>query len=613
MKINKKPGFVYDEESTGFLESVKEDREKTWQHRSPTRIEERDLNATAVTEGFNLTNQCNVNPELSNSASWSVLQKLPLYPSVNASNVQLSSIHRSDIDRPDHRASGISVLGEISCNSAVVNKPDTEVDDRAARRQISSTRLDFLDPDNSFLTVSSSCRTDTSDMGLSDNEEQNKGGNSCECGEGESCHVCSASGGGGITDLLNLALNNMTTLSRQVAAMQKSLNLQGIELRKMKAKMNGQNSEASDEDERSAPGNSGLRGGSGAPDMSSGRKSSGKSKKERVLEERERTLRLLLEQWDNEGNSGDGSQAVESSDDEVNLRKIDKKMTNKQKTKRDKRVSSILKDAGASFPGDDPDPDSSSNSSGTESEDGKKGKSGKHRVKSGAKVRKRPVVKTELWPHTITNEDEGEDLSSENISLSKFFYGFTFIVATCGNKLEADGRTVLMHAITLVLDALTWSDARVFHNVTMTKIEQGRLEWSADFMSLAKQFVDRKVRQSLKPRGATSSGTYGNRGNSRGFGGSNSYSRQNFNRYGNNFSNSNSSNSSNSNRNYNSNSRSQYNIALVCRLWNAGSCSFGIECKRWHCCYKCFEAGKVGEAHKATECNGQAQRGRRRV
>ena len=49
-------------------------------------------------------------------------------------------------------------------------------------------------------------------------------------------------------------------------------------------------------------------------------------------------------------------------------------------------------------------------------------------------------------------------------------------MATCGNKLEADGRTVLMHAITLVLDALSWNDARVFHNVTMTKIEQGRLD-----------------------------------------------------------------------------------------------------------------------------------------
>ena len=143
-------------------------------------------------------------------------------------------------------------------------------------------------------------------------------------------------------------------------------------------------------------------------------------------------------------------------------------------------MSSILKNAGTSFPDDDPDdPDSSSNSSGTESDDGNKGKSRKHRVKSGAKVKKRPVVKTELWPHTITNEDGGEGLSSENISLTKFFYGFTFIVATCGNKLEADGRTVLMHAITLVLDALSWNDARVFHNVTMTKIEQGRLDWSA--------------------------------------------------------------------------------------------------------------------------------------
>ena len=35
----------------------------------------------------------------------------------------------------------------------------------------------------------------------------------------------------------------------------------------------------------------------------------------------------------------------------------------------------------------------------------------------GAKIRKRPVIKTELWPHIIANEDDGDEVTSEDIGM----------------------------------------------------------------------------------------------------------------------------------------------------------------------------------------------------
>ena len=79
-------------------------------------------------------------------------------------------------------------------------------------------------------------------------------------------------------------------------------------------------------------------------------------------------------------------------------------------------------------------------------------------MKSGAKIQKRPVIKTELWPHTIANEDDGENITSENINLSKFLSCFTYIVTCCGG-VESRGRSALLHAVTTVLEYLQWTDA----------------------------------------------------------------------------------------------------------------------------------------------------------
>ena len=150
----------------------------------------------------------------------------------------------------------------------------------------------------------------------------------------------------------------------------------------------------------------------------------------------------------------------------------------------------------------------------------------------------------------------------------------------CG-RAESTGRSALLHAVSMVLEYLPWTEARAFHNLVMVKLEQGRVSWSTDFAGMADQFVDKKVRQNLRVRGA-----------SLGTGSSYKTSFSNRNSVGKGFSNFNKSNA-NVNRN-----KSLYGV--ICKQWNNGSCSYGDRCKRWHVCWSCAESGKMGEPHKAS-------------
>ena len=157
------------------------------------------------------------------------------------------------------------------------------------------------------------------------------------------------------------------------------------------------------------------------------KKDSSRSKHERVDDEKERQFKLLqgkLRDLDADGSKRCGSE--ESSDDGVDLKTIKKKMTRKQRDLCNRKVAARLKGAGGTFPEDDFE---TSSSSGTDTDSDSRSRSRRkcrhsRQVKSGAKIKKRPVIRTELWPHTIANEDDGEDLTCENISLAKFFSCF---------------------------------------------------------------------------------------------------------------------------------------------------------------------------------------------
>ena len=152
-------------------------------------------------------------------------------------------------------------------------------------------------------------------------------------------------------------------------------------------------------------------------------------------------------------------------------------------------------------------------------------------------------------------------------------------MTSCG-KAEAAGRAELLHAVSSVLECLPWTDARTFHNLVMVKLEQGRLDWTADFSVMADQYLDKKVRQNLRGKSSAAAAT------------GTSINKSNSNRnYGKGF-------STRGGRFGSSSNKSLY--PLVCNQWNFGTCGYGDKCRKWHVCWSCAEAGKPGEFHRAS-------------
>ena len=211
-------------------------------------------------------------------------------------------------------------------------------------------------------------------------------------------------------------------------------------------------------------------------------------------------------------------------------------------------------------------------------------------AKSVAEVKKRPVMKTELWPHTIANESDDEDITHDTIKLAKFLSCSTQIIAECESETEAAGRSVLLNAITSILEFQPWPEVRSFHNTVMTRIEQERIDWKSDFKLLAEQFVDKKVRLMLKSKALSTGTDRPNRGNP---------NNRNFGRGTSGF----------SGRGQGSQAGSNRPITLHCKQWNFGNCTYGSNCEMWHTCWTCYNNGKIGKAHKALSC----PRGRNRL
>ena len=326
---------------------------------------------------------------------------------------------------------------------------------------------------------------------------------------------------------------------------------------------------------------------------SSGKGAKASSKTGRVLDEKARTLKLLqgkLDLDDIEEAESEEKDQCSDTEEPRSVKGLKKKMTKKQRDLCSSRVAARLRQSGNKFPEDEFD------SSGKESCDAKD--ACRHsKIKSGASIKKRPVLKTELWPHTIANEEDHDDVDSENIGLSKFFTYFTFIMLEC-KGVQALGRTALLHAISLVLGVFQWSEARCFHNMIMLKIEQGRIGWEDDFISLADTFIEKKIRVSIKskytssgPRAAARASYYGQ---GAGRGGA-SYNGQGAGRgsYG-----------------HGNQGRGRPMHETICWQWNSGTCSYGNDCRRLHHCKTCAETGKPGEHHKAsTHPNSSARSG----
>ena len=374
-----------------------------------------------------------------------------------------------------------------------------------------------------------------------------------------------------LTNLIEAMIAKVDSLSKQISSMKVSVNAQSERIRQI------ENIHVESEGNRdsSSAAETSVRSPKDRAD-----KVKSKSKLDRVNIEKERQYQVLLQSlYDNERRE---HSTVSESQETVSEEDLSSKQL-KKKVRRSKVSANGKKSDNVVFidPSDSSDPESSD----TGSDKGKR-RRGSKKVKSGAKVKKRPVVRTELWPHTIANEEGVEDaeVTSDNISYSAFVKYFTKIIVKCEKAEEAMGRSVLLSAVSTVVQCLSWKEARGFHNSIMVKIEQDRLNWDADFAALGDKFLDEKVRLSLRSRGTSSGYKPADRNSNyrsfgRGYNGSypNSYSR--FGQEG---------------------GKMKILHTLICHQWNAGSCSYGVNCKRWHCCKACADMGKIGEPHMAS-------------
>lgn len=267
--------------------------------------------------------------------------------------------------------------------------------------------------------------TDALDMALSDNEGKTMKNIKCKCKEGNSCAMCSASSG---SDLGNLAgvmaelLGRIKTLTNHVSDLSGFINVQNTRIENLEGRSGEGNESCEDSTESKRCDRVG---------QTIDAEIIGKSRKASKREVRKEKLK-------DRGNLGMRSQCEESVLENVNLSASRKRTKRKQKQRYFSSVTCFSSE----------EVSSGNRSSGTSDSDSEVGKRCKRRrVKSGEKVKQRPVVRTELWPHTIANEDDGEDVTSEDISLSKFLSCFTYIMThCCETKTEAAGRAILLHA-----------------------------------------------------------------------------------------------------------------------------------------------------------------------
>ena len=447
-------------------------------------------------------------------------------------------------------------------------------------RKSSSTRLDYLDVEGCFLSASSAFNTNSTDMSGSEARRQDTIGEIHDASddsvenEGESKNngktPSSSPKGETANDqtvaALLAAVKKIDNLTDTVASMKSMLKKQGERLDRIEGL-------GSDQDKRQPK-----------------EINRGKTKKVLVEEEKERQLRMLQDKLNNRNRDFTTSESDDSSTGNgTDLKHLRNKMSKKQKDLCDSKVADKLKQVGATFPDDDYD--TTTSSSGMDTNKLKRScRRRSKKVKSGAKVKKRPVLKTELWPHTVANEDDGEDVSCENISLAKFLSCFTYIMSCCGG-VESQGRSSLLHAVSTIIEYRQWSEARVFHNLIMTKIEQERLHWGSDFMALASDFIDKKVRLSMKSKYTPSSNS-----------GASSY-RSSF--YGKDIG----KGFRGQDQRYRS-GKGKPLYGAICWQWNTGTCTYGDNCRRWHVCKSCAEAGKLGEQHKSSSHDSSGTRAR---
>ena len=578
--IKQDPAFKYDDESIKFLVNTSESRGVDIEHRHH-RISNAAAAATVAAGSSICANNTEKFAPIPPHLWAKAFKSLPLISNTVSESVNILS-GNSLVNPSASQISGAECSAPNSFSSVVNLSP---VASRAlygeVQCRVSSTDADFLDADdNIFLAVSPTSHSEIAGMALED--EVVGGSDKCECSGDNSCSDCATGKAAGapvkaiaappqLSDIMALLQNmnkTVNTLTEDVSNLKENFGVQASKIEQLEA-MSRASSRASSRVATSCDEARTSQGPSGSQGVKSSKKSNSKSKQSRQDEEKIRSLQVVSNQLkelkEKQSRDKDSQAGAESSDDSLfNVKALKKKMSKREKQACDLKVSDRLEQAGGFFPEDDSSSSNGGpNSSGTESESGRRRRS-RRKVKSGADVKKRPVIRTYLWPHTVANEEDDEDLTCDTIGLPRFLSCFTLIMLNCG-KVEKAGRANFLNAFSAVYECLPWTEARSFHNMVMLRLEQGEISWQEDFLKLAHKFLDRKVRQSLRTRSTVA--------------GSSSYNK--------------------SGRRYSSYSKGKALYGSVCKSWNRGVCTYGEKCKFKHVCWTCFEAGKTGEQHKA--------------
>ena len=565
VKLKKDENFIYDNAVLDALSG-----RKTWQ---PSNVNQGATNSSVSSEINNINDSCPCgNP--GNCKGWSDIE-LPLVS--NLEPTIESAIEKDIILSVISGAVSLSQIPEQSEHPVSSASQSVNVNIGSDKKRVNSSTsaafLDNLDAEgNPFLSVESS-------SGMSGDESRpvSNFNNVNMLNEGEECATPTE---GQLASAVMATLKKVDSLAEQVQSCKNIMIKQSNLINIQNERINAQNVRL----ER-IEGNStcGTESESDKAKKTKGN-SVNKSKLNRVEFESDRQLQVMLanlEYLKLDKNKKSGASNAVDSDEEYDLTELKKLMPKKDRDRVSQTLQNRLQQAGSVFPEESEtdrngeSDDSSDNgkirrrkskvrAGETDSSDDNAGRARRRTVRSGRKVKRRPVVRTELWPHTIAIEDDGEEVTSDDISLSKFLSCFTYIMTTCENA-EATGRMFFLQAICTVLECLPWSEARSFHNIVMVKLEQGRVDWGTDFAAMASHFLDKKVRLSLRPKAAGPSQGYRSRFRGAGKG-------------------------------YSGRSRP----VQVCRQWNEGTCSFGDNCRFKHVCRACANAGNSGERHKAS-------------
>ena len=373
VKLNRNEDFEYGEESIQILRDRDARGTNVWHQRT--------VQYSTCSDSSNppLVNfETHPGNFVNNSSTVNILQS-DVQQSVNSVN----SIYRAVGDKRGRRSQGPAQYALTADDGHRINIPLSQCYDsaqsggvttRSSFRTLTSPRFDFLDR-HSFLSVSPTAITDTSDMEGLEAASVEELRAQCQCAEGVSCTLCAASRSDSQDDLvtqLKTALGKIDFLTDKVVSIESNVTKQTVSIKQQNYvlraqhdrlnKLESSGSESSARDSRGASSSQTSskqqRRQQQQKQKNSSKEGSAKVNKKmvRIEEEKEKQYNVMTDKLrsrekrrgrESRVNIGSSFTSEESSDADFDMRDMRKKMKKKMRDDCNTKVSSRLKKAGA--------------------------------------------------------------------------------------------------------------------------------------------------------------------------------------------------------------------------------------------------------------------------